>query len=113
VDEFLMEAKEAYDHRLYAAAVVMAHAAVRTRLERLLRREDVSMKDLAEGAYREGASVEVKELGKLSWIRNRIEHEGYMPRKEEARWAVGTAERNLGALHRKGLVQRVLSWLRR
>jgi HEPN domain-containing protein len=112
VDEFLREAKEAYDHKLYSAAVVMSHSAVRFKLEGLLKKEGVPMKELAERAYQNGASIEVKELGKLSWIRNRIEHEGYLPRREEARWAVGTAERNLGALRGKGLLHRVLGWLR-
>lgn len=111
MDELLKEAKEAYDHRLYAAAVVMSHAAVRFRLEGLLGKKSGPLKDLAEGAYRNGANIGVKELGKLSWIRNRVEHEGYMPRKEEARWAVGTAERNLGALRSRGLLRQVLSWL--
>ena len=111
MDEFQEEAKEAYDHGLYAAAVVMSHAAMRFRLEGLLKKEGASLKDLAEEAYRDGANVGVRELRKLSWIRNRVEHEGYTPRKQEARWAVATAETNLGALQRRGLLRQVLGWL--
>ena len=110
MDEFPREAKEAYDHKLYAAAV-MSHAVVRIELEELLKREGGPMKDLAEGAYRNGVNTGVKELAKLSWIRNIVWHEGYMPRKEEARSAVGTGERSLGALKSRGPLRQMLSWL--
>ena len=66
VDEFLREAKEAHDRKLYAAAVVMSHSAVRFKLEGPLKKEGGPMKDLAKGAYRDGASIEVKDLGKPS-----------------------------------------------
>ena len=111
MDDFLEEAKEAYDNGLYAAAVDMSHAAVKIGLGGMLKKDGASLKDLAEEAYRNGANVGVKDLRRLSWIRNRIEQEGYVPRRQEALWAVGTAERNLGALKGRGLLSRVLGWL--
>jgi HEPN domain-containing protein len=113
MDEFLREAEEAYRHGLYASAVVMSHATVRLRLATRLRKEEGSLRDMAAEAYRDGIDVDVKSLGKLSWIKNRVVHEGYLPKREEARWAVRTATNSLGAMKRRGLLRRVLGWLAR
>ncbi|HVP23305.1 MAG TPA: hypothetical protein VMS77_05280 [Conexivisphaerales archaeon] len=112
MDDFLREAREAYEHGLYASAVVMSYAALLHLLSKRFRRDDISLKELAELAYRDGSNVDPKSLGKLSWVRNRVIHEGYLPRRDEARWAVRTAERNLEGLEAKGLLGRILAWLR-
>ena len=111
MEELLKEAEEAYDHRLYASAIVMSHTAVRLRLAGRLRKDEGSLRDLAAEAYREGVDVDVKSLAKLGWIRNRIVHEGYLPKKDEAHWAVKTAGTSLEALKKRGLLRRMLSWL--
>jgi len=111
VEELLREAEEAYDHRLYASAVVMSHTAIRLRLAGRLRKDEGSLRDLAAEAYREGVDVDVKSLTKLGWMRNRIVHEGYLPKKDEARWAVKVASASLKALKRRGLLRRMLGWL--
>ena len=111
VSEFLGEAEEAYRHRLYASTVVMSRAAVRYRLSGGLKREGSSLRDLAARAKRDGADIDVSEIGKLSWIRNKAIHEGYVPRREEASWAVRTAGRNIEGLEKRGLLHRAMRWL--
>ena len=108
MDEFLKEAEEAYGYGLYAASLVMSHAAVRLKLASRLRREDGSLRDLAQQAYRDGLDVDVKGLGKLSWIRNRVMHEGYTPKKEEARWAIGVATKSLDVMTSKGVLRQLV-----
>jgi HEPN domain-containing protein len=111
MDELLREAEEAYRHGLYASAVLMSHAAVSLRLASRLRKQEGSLRDMAAEAYRNGIDIDVKSVGKLSWIRNRVVREGYLPRKEEARWAVGAAARNLQATKKGGVLGRLLRWL--
>ncbi len=111
MDEFLEEAEEACRCGLYASAVVMSHTAVRLRLASQIGRDEGSLKDMASTAYRNGVDVDVKSLVKLSWMRNRIVHEGRVPSRQDAEWAIEVAERNLKVMKKEGLLRRVFRWL--
>jgi HEPN domain-containing protein len=113
VDEFLAEAEEAYHRGLYAAAVLVSHAAAHRGLSHRLRDDRSSLKELASKAYRDGVDVAADDLGRLAWLRNRVSHEGYMPSRKEAKFALGTARSALDALEKRSLFSRAVNWVKR
>jgi hypothetical protein len=102
------EAKKAYEYGLYAATVTLSQMAV----ERTLRhRVGRPRGQLVRIAYSEGVDIEPTSLQGLGRLRNRIVHEGYLPIREEARWALKVALNNVERIEEGGLLRRLFRQL--
>jgi len=106
------EAKKAYEYGLYAATVTLSQMAVeRTLRHRVGRPRGLSFGQLVRVAYSEGVDIEPTSLQGLGRLRNRIVHEGYLPIREEARWALKVALNNVERIEEGGLLRRLFRQL--